>query len=87
MLFYHLQRKHRNQALQELQKDLNHINTPSEVVEALSHGIIMWLRQQNDPDCVVQVLTAGSLKSTDMLLTMAFYEQFHTIGWYDMFQS
>ncbi len=42
-----------NQALKELQKDLKHIDTPSKVVEALSHGITMWLHQQNDPECVI----------------------------------
>ncbi len=77
----------RNKALQDLQKDLQTINTPSEVVEALCHGITMWLHRQIDPDCIVRALTAGSLKSTDMLLTMAFNEQFHTIGWHNLFHG
>jgi hypothetical protein len=78
--------EHRNQALQELQKDLKSTNTPSAVEDAMYHVINMWLCQQNDPECVVQALTAGSLKGSDMLLTMAFHEQFHTIG-YNMFHG
>jgi hypothetical protein len=78
---------HRDQALQELQKDLKRINTPLEVVDALSHGTVMWLKRQVDPDCTVRALTVGSLKGTDMLLTMAFNEQFHTIGWHNLFHG
>lgn len=79
--------ENRTQALQGLQWDLKHINTPSEVVEALTHGINMWLWGQHDPEYVVRAQTAGSLKNTGMLLTMAFYEQFHTIGWYKLFHG
>jgi hypothetical protein len=79
--------EYRNQALQQPQKDLKSINTPSEVVEALSHGTTMWLRRQIDPYCAVRALTAGTLKGTDMLLTMAFNKQFHTIGWRNLFQG
>jgi hypothetical protein len=80
-----LSTEHRNQALQELRKDLQCINTPSDVIEALCHGTNMWLHRQTDPDYVVRALTAGSHKGTDMLLTMAFNEQFHTIGWHNLF--
>jgi hypothetical protein len=79
--------EHRSQALQELHKDLKSIDTPSEVVDTMSHGISMWLHHQNNPECVVWALTAGSLKGTGMLLIMAFHELFHTIGWYNMFQG
>lgn len=73
--------EHRNIALQELQPDLQ---TPTEVRDAISHGISFWLKRQTDPDSNFHTLTAGSLKGTDMLLTMTFNEQFHTIWWHNM---
>ncbi len=60
---------------------------PPKVIDALIHGKNMWLNQQGDPECIVHAQTAGSLKGTDMLLMMAFYEQFHTIGWYNLFHG
>jgi hypothetical protein len=47
----------------------------------------MWFNQQGDAECVVHPHTARSLKGTDMLPTMAFNEQFHTIGWYNLFHG
>ncbi len=47
----------------------------------------MWLKWQEVPDCPVHALTAGSLIGTDMLITMAFHEQFNTIGWHNMFHG
>ncbi len=67
-----LSTKHRNQALQEVRKDLQRIYTPLDVIKALCHGTNLWLHRQTDPDYVVWALTTGSLKGTDMLLTMAF---------------
>ena len=66
---------------------MQQINTPLEVIDALVHGTNMWLTQQRDAECVVRPHTAGSLKGTDMLLTMAFNEQFHTIGWINLFSG
>ncbi len=57
------------------------------MVEGLTHGTNMWLCRQHDPECVVRAQTARSFKGTDMILIMAFYEQFHTIGWYNMFHG
>jgi hypothetical protein len=79
--------EYRDQALKQLQKDLKSINTPSEVVDALSHGTTMWLKRQIDSDCTVRASTVGSIKGTDILLTMAFNEQFHKIGWHNLFNG
>jgi hypothetical protein len=79
--------EHRKKALHELQQDLQLINTPIEVRDAISHGISLWLIRQTEPNSNVRALTAGSHKGTDMLLTMAFNEQFHTIGWHNMFHG
>jgi hypothetical protein len=47
----------------------------------------MWMKRQMVPDCPVHALTAGSLIGTDMLITMAFHEQFNNIGWHNMFHG
>ncbi len=70
--------------LHELHKDLKSINTPSDVMDTIFHGIQMWINRQTNQGSNIRALTAGSLKGTDMLLTMAFNEQFHTIGWNNM---
>jgi hypothetical protein len=79
--------EHRTSVFQELQKNLKSINTSPEVVEAFTHGFQMLRNKLIDPGMLVHALTAGSLKGTDMLLTMAFHEQFHIIGWQHMFQG
>ncbi len=68
-------------ALSLLQTDLLAINTPSTVIDAITHGIIEWGKQQQDPNHPVHALTRGSLNGPDMLLTMAFTDQLNNIGW------
>jgi hypothetical protein len=68
-------------ALQVLQKDLAAINTPEEVIAAITHGMEMWERSQTHPQLPVHALTAGSLCGPKVLLTAAFTDQFHSIGW------
>jgi hypothetical protein len=46
----------------------------------ISH-IIEWGKQQQDPHHPVHAITRGSLSGPDMLLTMAFTDQFNNIGW------
>jgi hypothetical protein len=38
----------RDKALITRQKDLRAINTPQEVIDAISHGIIMWIKTQHE---------------------------------------
>ena len=64
----------REKALVVLNTDLPSINTPIEVIDAINHGIQMWIG--------TQTLTVGSLKGPDVLLTAAFTEQIKSIGWY-----
>ncbi len=68
-------------ALSLLQTDLLAINTPSTVIDAITHGIIEWGKQQQDPNHPVHALTRGSLNGPDMLITMAFTDQLNNIGW------
>jgi hypothetical protein len=71
----------RSKALSLLQTELLSINTPLTVIEAMTHGIIEWGKQQQDPNHPVQAITRGSLSGPDMLLTRAFTDRFNNVGW------
>lgn len=69
-------------AFTQLMTALSNIKTPLLIIEAIKHGTKHWL----DPGSIrVRALTAGSLHPGDTLLTTAFQEQFHNIGWYHLF--
>jgi hypothetical protein len=76
--------KYHDKALLELQNNLIAINTPQEVIKALIHGMLLWIASQQGEHTRPTALTAGSLRGPDVLLTMAFVEQFHSIGWYHL---
>jgi hypothetical protein len=55
------------------------IHTPEQVIITIMHGFQVWLT----PMCPKsRAPTAGSLKGQDILLTTAYHEQLHSIGWY-----
>lgn len=54
-----------------------------QIVAALQHGTHHWMAY-SDPS-QVRALMAGSLHARDTLLTTAFLEQNHSIGWYQLF--
>lgn len=70
---------HRSQATEQLRNNLLKIHTPVPIIDALLHGIQKWTTEV--PSNQVRSLTIGSLKAGDVVLTSAFTEQFHTIGW------
>jgi hypothetical protein len=72
----------RASALQELTIGLEKINTPEQVLEAIILGLNTWITSASDPTVRVHAPTAGSLRGGDMLLTTAFMEQHHSIGWF-----
>jgi len=45
------------------------------------HGFQVWLTPSNSTS---RAPTAGSLKGQDILLTTAYHEQLHSIGWYQL---
>jgi hypothetical protein len=47
----------------------------------------MWTGNQRAPQRPVHATTTGSLYGPDILLTSAFTEQYHTIGWYHLFMD
>jgi hypothetical protein len=71
----------RRVALLTLQADLAFINTPTAVIEAITHGITMWINNQGLTHHPINAPTVGSTRGPDILLTMAFTEQYHSIGW------
>jgi hypothetical protein len=55
-----------------------------EVIDAIKYGMLQWIAGQQGEHTTVHALTAGSLRGPDISLTMAFTDQFHTIGWYHL---
>lgn len=76
---------HREIALQELTTSLEKLATPPPVVEAIIHGTLSWLNHSHDGTRAVRAQVAGSLRAADVLLTSAFQEQYHTVGWFQLF--
>jgi len=70
---------HRTMALESLQKKLKNIHTPENMVIALLHGITQWTTEV--PIAQVRALTMESLQASNVVLTSAFAEQYHSIGW------
>jgi hypothetical protein len=68
-------------SLTELQKNLHALNTPPEVIAGIIFGMEMWEQSQTNQQLKVHAFTVGSLRSSHVLLTAAFTEQFHIIGW------
>jgi hypothetical protein len=68
---------HRAAQLHTLEIHLINIQTPREIVRAILHGFREWQysRQRS------RALTFGSVYGPDVLLTSAYHEQFHDIGW------
>ena len=65
----------------------NTSSTPPQVTEAIIYGIKMWINNQNTEQSSAHAPTVGSLRGPDVLLTAAFTEQYHSIGWYHMFMG
>jgi hypothetical protein len=76
---------HREEATQELATSLTKLATPSPVVEAILHGTRAWINYDPHHPRHIRAPVAGSLRAADVLLTSAFHEQFHTIGWFHLF--
>jgi hypothetical protein len=71
----------REEQLEVLSSNLKRIHTPEQVVITIMHGFQVWLT----PTCLTsRAPTAGSLKGQDILLTTAYHEQLHSIGWYQL---
>jgi hypothetical protein len=69
----------REEQIQQLCNNLLAIHTPEKVIQAVLHGFTQWIHPTRNPP---QAPTAGSLLGPDILLTTAYYEQFHNLGWY-----
>jgi hypothetical protein len=72
-------------SLTVLQTDLKLLNTPVQVIDALTHGIKTWESSLTNPHITARALTVGSLHGPDVLLTAAFTDQWSSIGWDHLF--
>lgn len=71
--------KARQSAFQALSNRFSHLHTPRQIITTIKHGSLHWVT--GTPPNQVHAPTRGSLVAGDPLLTTAFLEQFHSIGW------
>jgi hypothetical protein len=71
--------EYHNQQLSDFQGHLSKIQTPPPVVEAIMTGFKDWI---TPPQRRSRVSTFSSLMGPDTLVTSAYYEQFHRLGWF-----
>jgi hypothetical protein len=71
----------RQTQLLDLQIKLRRITTPIPVIDAIMHGFQEWL---SPPPHRSRAPTYGSLLKADILVTSAYYEQFHHLGWFSL---
>jgi hypothetical protein len=71
----------REEQLEVLSSNLQGIHTPEQVVITIMHGFRVWLTPMS---LTSRAATVGSLKGQDILLTTAYHEQLHSIGWYQL---
>jgi hypothetical protein len=69
----------RSTQLSELHQTLKNINTPMPMISTIIQGFTRWLQP---PAHRARAPTFGSLHGPDILLTQAYYEQFHQLSWY-----
>lgn len=65
--------------LQHLRDTLTTIHTPDIVTQTILQGFTHWL---TPPSQYSRAPTTGSLCSPDVILTVAYHEQYHTLGWF-----
>jgi len=73
---------HRNLRLDKLYQNLEAASTPPLIIDSLRNGFQAWF--SNRPPTSVRAPTAGSLSGPAAVLTSAFHEQYHNIGWYHL---
>ena len=73
---------HRHEALGRLEKSLETMGTPHQVIGVIKEGFRDWLDPEFPSNRRSRPSTFGSLRPADILLTKAYYTQFYTIGWY-----
>jgi hypothetical protein len=72
----------RQEALLRLEKLLVTIGTPALVISVIMGGFRDWLDPAFQETRRSRPATFGSLRPVDILITQAYTEQFHSIGWY-----
>jgi hypothetical protein len=73
-------RQHRTDALHILSDQLSKIHTPPPITESMLHGFRCWSKELTSSH--PRSLVAGSIRSSDIVLTSAFHEQYHKLSWF-----
>jgi hypothetical protein len=68
---------------QKLYDTRTNLHTPQQIINAIKHGSHHWIKE-TDPH-QVKALTRGSMLLGDIFLTVAFTEQYHSIGWHHLY--
>jgi len=69
-------------SLSQLENKLKHIGTPLPVIQVIMGGFKDWLDPHFPAGARSRPGTFGSILPADVLLTQAYSDQYHTIGWY-----
>jgi hypothetical protein len=64
-----------------MEKQLSQSHTPPPVIRAIMNGFKDWI---DPPSGRSRAPTYGSLHGPDVLLTSAYYEQYHQLGWFQL---
>ena len=70
-----------NDQLTLLKEALIKIATPDKVIKAIMQGFDHW---SSPPQSRSRAPAYGSLLGPDILLSTAYYEQFHQLGWFQL---
>jgi len=68
---------------QQIYDTLTKLNTPQQIIDTIKHGSYHWTAE-SDPDRL-RALTRGSVMLGDVNLTVVFTEQYHSIGWHQLY--
>jgi len=72
----------RQDGLKQLENRLKTMGTPPPVIKVIMEGFSDWMDPQFPAARRSRPSTFGSLNPTDILLTQAYSDQYHTIGWF-----
>jgi len=72
----------RQDGLEQLENRLKTMGTPPPVIKVIMEGFSDWMDPQFPATRRSRPSTFGSLNPTDILLTQAYSDQYHTIGWF-----
>jgi hypothetical protein len=70
---------HRDEQLQQLKRSLGVNGTPTVIINSIMQGFQHWI---NPISSTSRAPTYSSVNGPEVLLTAAYHEQFHELGWH-----